>query len=212
MKLERLLFGEAERLRHVQRFSTCALTHKESVAEHGFYVILYSLAIAQWAWERGDEAFQGACGTRVGLEHGVLLRATLHDLEEARTGDIYRPFKHSSPALTEALETAAAEEVKVVLADVFDDDIQAASRRLINHETWRNSKDHTVAGSIVAFADFLSAMATMLFERRLHNYTIDEHRTTLAEHLKTFRAERFEFLAPLVRQATSLMEDSGVPT
>jgi hypothetical protein len=51
--LEQLLVGDVNRLRYINRFGTALTLHKENVAEHSFYVVLYSFFIAEWVLQQG---------------------------------------------------------------------------------------------------------------------------------------------------------------
>lgn len=194
LSLQALLCGEADRLRYIRRFSTCYVVHEESVAEHSFYVALYSFMIAEWAV---------AQGTPLNLA-SVLSRAIVHDLEEARTGDIFRPLKVNHPDVKKALAEAAQFEVGEVLRGPFGNDPEAMVRWTA---LWSVAKEpDTPEGAVVAFADFLSVLGYVLSEIKVSNVTMRVHRDTLLPYAESFLTEpAYEFLRPLARDAHDLL-------
>ena len=81
------LCREHRDLAYIQRWSIMRLHHRQSVAEHCFYVALYATDLARWT-----------CGDVLsGDDHQFIARiarfALWHDVEEAWTGDIPGPAK-----------------------------------------------------------------------------------------------------------------------
>jgi 5'-deoxynucleotidase YfbR-like HD superfamily hydrolase len=87
---------DVKRLTAVVRYSSIPVAVYENVAEHSFWVSLYSVMIAKTLG--ADRDVQGQ----------VALFGTLHDLAECVTGDVVRPFKYSSQEFKEAVDRAEA--------------------------------------------------------------------------------------------------------
>ncbi len=195
LKLTEMLSGESNKLRYVKRFGTCHVIHKESVAEHCFYVNFYAFLIAETLVAQDVEVdFRKLSG-----------RALLHDLDEARTGDFNRPFKYSSPALKEALDISAEVAFTQVIWPMVGSGLPptAQAERLVDY--WKNSKAADVEGCIVALADFLSVLSYMLQEIKIANGTMMEQRDTMVAYLKTFDAPQFDFLRQFIQEAAVLV-------
>lgn len=189
MNLKSLLCGMVSRLRFVTRYTTCRVIHSETVAEHSYYVALYAYMICLWVRENED------CIIDIGT---CVARALVHDMEEARSGDFLRTFKHSDPALTVMLADAGARAFGDVVNDfVLDTDIAETL-----HTDWSNAKDTLkFEGCIVAFADYLSVLSYFEQERAVGNRDIAEHTGTLAAYADQFDTEQYDFIRPLVRAA-----------
>lgn len=201
--MEALLCGDNNRLRYVSRFSTCHVVHHESVAEHSFYVTFYAMAIADWCNIRAVKDDPDRKRPFVNIE-AVLRQAVLHDLEEARTGDIYRPFKKASAELDGAIEQQASLELARIIDPLLDDD---EFRRMWGF-AWQLAKDDSKAGRIVAFADFLSAVGYMLQEIRVSNSTMLEHTNSIRSYADRFNEKDFDFIRPLVDQVQEMVKEA----
>lgn len=197
-----LLTGTPIRMRYVNRWSTSRVSFPENVAEHSYFVCLYSMMIARW-WSNNSDGAAFATPEDIEAFIGsVLQRAVVHDIEEARTGDVHRPFKYSDPRLTDAMKLAgrlAAEQTLHPVSPV-DDSEQDALMKL-----WATAKGSGQAGRIVAFADFLAVLAFIMQEGS------DVVRTlcleTLPAHAKEFDEPAYDFIRPLVRQASEIMKE-----
>ncbi len=190
-KINDLLTGELIRLRYVKRFSTCRVQYPETVAEHSYFTALYCMVIADWVVERGGRK----------VDRGDLLRrALIHDMEEVRTGDLIRPFKHSSPEFTEQIAKASRHCFLEMLEEIFDASYVTEMVLL-----WETSKDDSIEGRILAFADFLSVLGYVLEEIRGSNRTMREHVLMLRDYCAKFDTEPFEFIRPLVLEAKKLV-------
>lgn len=191
--LEKMLCGDLNRLRFITRFSTALVAHRENVAEHVAYVCLYSYLLAQ--------EINGIAGRQV--DYGKLLeKALLHDLEEARTGDIYRPFKVSRPELKQLLHECAREE----FAQVFEGVVSSPTDLGYMQRVWDTARDpSTMEGAIVAFADYLSVLAHMLQELRIANMTMASHYESMVEYVREFDGPDYDFLRPYIQQAEQMV-------
>lgn len=197
-----LLTGTPIRMRYVNRWSTSRVSFPENVAEHSYFVCLYSMMVARWyvnnstgAEVAGDEAQESFIGY-------VLQKAVLHDIEEARTGDVHRPFKYSDSRLRDAMKMASSIAAEQTLHPIFpyDDGEQDALIHL-----WNTAKDHKTAGRIVSFADFLCVLAFIKQEGRDVVQTLCLE--TLPSHAQEFNGPEYDFIRPLVDQAQSFLKE-----
>ena len=83
----------------IGRFSVYKCHFREDVAQHSYFVGIYSMILAD---------LESAKGAKVNVER-LLRMALLHDAEEARTGDVHHPFKHQDEKFAEALTLRAME-------------------------------------------------------------------------------------------------------
>jgi 5'-deoxynucleotidase len=103
---QELMFGDWLRLRFIVRYARYPRIKDESVAEHSFFVCLFATTIATW----------------IEAEHGsvvewrrLMQKCVYHDADEAHTGDIDGPFKHTSPRLHYSLATVAEQYLQTML-------------------------------------------------------------------------------------------------
>lgn len=198
--IEKLIGSEAQRLRYVERFSACRVMRRENVAEHSYYTALYAMVIFDWL------DAQGRLPRNKPLTPGMVLRkALLHDVEEARMGDIPRSTKYSDEKTRSALETIGKREAVTVMESLTDE--LSISKFYYVH--WKDSK-LDVSGKIVAFADYVSVLAYVIEEVRSSNRTILEHVSSLIEYTDKFDAEEYDFLRPLVLECRQLLHRIGV--
>lgn len=193
LDIREMLGGDIARLRYIRRFSTCRTVGTETVAEHTAYVVLYCLFISEWCGSQPEGKFIDVSK--------LLRRAALHDIEESRSGDFPRSFKYSTKELKEAVDKAAALEAEKVLEGITDDPETVADFL----EEWRSAKDDTVEGCILEFADFLSALAFVVEEKKVGNFCLSQHTGTFTKYLEKFNESRYAFLSPLLRQARQLV-------
>ena len=193
LDLRSLLRGNVNRLRYVVRFSTCHRAHDESVAEHSYYVSLYCLLIGKALWMSGFHEFSMS---------SLLGRALIHDLEEARTGDIPRPFKHSNPLLKDGIDQAGGIAMAQVMRDLLP---EADAERYVN--TWEHAKDDSFEGRILQFADFLSVLSYLAHEAMSSNRTITEHLDDMQDYMELFHDSKFKFLGRWINEAQQELSD-----
>jgi 5'-deoxynucleotidase YfbR-like HD superfamily hydrolase len=203
LDLKAMLTGDLSRLRHVHRFSSIFVLHKESVAEHCFFVATYALMISHWIM------WNPALHDKVKVNKGRLLeKCLIHDLDEARTGDFFRPFKYSSPEIKEILERGAFNEFNRIIYGIFPTDSAPVSRRAALGEQWQTTKDLSWEGRIVAFADYLSVLSYMIGEVQCSNSTMLENHDTMRVYAESFDHESYDFIRPLVEEAQAITRDN----
>ena len=201
LNVREMLVGDVSRLELIKRFSTSHVVHHQSVAEHSYFVALYAMFIAEWAWWNCQEDNELPITYSV-LVGGVLQRAIVHDIEESRTGDIPRPFKHSSQILTATIDKYAAAEVKPILEKIYHNQYHHFM------DTWRKAKDATMEGRIVALADFMSVLAYMMRELSLYNSTMHDNWVSMVEYVREFDSSDYNFLRPIIIQVRELLCES----
>lgn len=191
LNIREMLGGDIARLRYIRRFSTCRTVSEETVAEHVAFVSIFCVLVGHWAMANGQDVKMGT----------LLTRAALHDIEEARTGDFPRTFKHSSHELREAVEKSAKKECRTIFEEIF------MGEPIIQNmfHAWESAKDDTVEGAILEFCDFLSALAFVCEEKKMGNFCLSQHTGTFGAYLCIFDQERYQFLRPLVKQAHTLV-------
>lgn len=157
-----VLAGEINRARYVERYGSFPHIHKESVAEHSYFVAFYSYLL--WL-ETDREADLGK----------ILLRALVHDMEESVTGDMLRAVKYSSEGLKEAMDEAGRTLLDDILTHIEAPAISTEGVRQERDETvelrreWENAKDRSLEGTIVAAADLLSVVSYAHIESQFGN-------------------------------------------
>jgi 5'-deoxynucleotidase YfbR-like HD superfamily hydrolase len=137
--------GDMRRLSYVDRFASIPVTIKENVAEHSYWVAVYSLMIHRAA---SPTDFHIA---------PILSYALVHDLVECVSGDLVRTFKYSTPKLKEAVD-----EAEGLLSDGFDPrlkDLMELPWTLV-----QSNGDLKYVKAVVKAADFVS----------LHQYMVRE--------------------------------------
>lgn len=191
--MKTLLAGRLNSLRYVPRFSTFPMLHPESTAEHSYFVAFYALQIGFWACHHG---------TDINLED-VMGRALLHDVEEASTGDVIAPYKHSNPTLEQTLHDAS----KAVVQDMFERLWpKSGDFGMLLTQVWKSAKDKTPEGAVVALADYLSSVQAAIQEVLMGNQIFLQRLPKFANELRDFHAmPHMEFLFPLIDDAIEVI-------
>ena len=177
------------RLAYIFRYSTVPTIHRESVAEHTFFVMLWAYAMAIDLQDRG---------VNVSMEL-ILRRALVHDFDEALTGDFIRTFKYSSRELHEAIvkETTSLME-----------NLNAPRELLID---WKDAKGLDVEGQVVALADHFSIVVYAIREVKLGNEFAGELLERLPKVIegKTWDPRVRIYAEEAVRMANEASESKG---
>lgn len=151
--------GQIRRLSYVWRFSSIPVTVPENVAEHSYWVTLYSMLIHTKLHEGKSQDSPLMCA--------ILSEAMVHDIAECVTGDFVRTFKYSNPEIKEAIDKAEAKEMEKSLEPPLLNIINLSSQLAEN-----NGIDYVKA--IVKAADFLSLFQFMRREWIRGNREIKE--------------------------------------
>ena len=145
------------KLASIDRYSQTRLMNPESVLEHTGFVCFCALMVGK-ELEKAGEVIDFA---------ELLIKATVHDLEEIVTGDIACPTKYWDDRITREIKRVEAEAGKKVLNDLDP------SGEL--YTFWEASK-HNKEGFIVALADKLAVVYKVNQETmEFGNQTIKGH-------------------------------------
>ena len=147
--------SDVRRLSYVDRFSSIPVVVRENVAEHSFWVVLYSMMIHR---EVGGPAE---------ALPGLLAYAAVHDLPECLTGDVVRTFKYSSPEMKSAVDVAEGALTKRFppeLLGTYSDAVAGTE----------DPRYGLYVKEVVKAADFLSLYQYMWRERSKGNREIDQ--------------------------------------
>jgi 5'-deoxynucleotidase YfbR-like HD superfamily hydrolase len=171
--------GDVRRLSHVVRYSSIPVAVPENVAEHSYWVCLYSALIHRVL--KPDN---------LNLYGAILLKATTHDIAECVTGDVVRTFKYSSMKLKEEINKA---ENKII--QEFAKPIEA----LINNiqDSLAPFDDRTYIDTVVKAADFMSLHQYMIREvRRGNREIINPFYMRMEEDLKSMATVFSKHMTP----------------
>lgn len=158
-----MLERELRELSFVPRWGVLRRVRSQSVAEHSYYVAIYSTHLADMVGWNGDR--------------GLLLRAALaHDMPEAATGDIPGPAKRM---LMDPWHTAHVEHQYV------------KSRFPSDAVAWAASKNDDSIKLLIKTADLLDEIMFLQTERQLGNKnagTLNNLSTPLGNSFKRLSA------------------------
>ena len=124
--------NKLQRLSNLKRFNYRVRIHEESVAEHSFYVALYSLAICEQLCLNNDITFM------------VVSKALIHDVCEIHTSDIPYPVKKEFPEIKHMLDIYENSFLRNYFSEIF--------RRNDKFST----RDKELVECVVKMADILS--------------------------------------------------------
>ena len=201
--LKELLTGAPDRLRYVQRFSTVRVLHRESVAEHSYYVALIALAINRRPRVGPQSSYA--------VDEGELLRrALVHDIEEALTGDAPRPFKHGNgETFAKQCHYAGQASAREVLYSVDrgqQREHPGAPNELL--DSWLHAKDRiTTVGCIIELADFLAVLGYLLQEKRCGNVGVYDHCKSMVAYRSRFQVDVFNGFRDVLQSADTLLKE-----
>lgn len=156
LDIREALTGTLRRMHYVQRYSSIPTVKPENVAEHSWQVAMLGYLMAVDTNMRHKE---------VSVDTGqVVLKAIVHDVTEAMSGDIIRSFKHGSQAMKNACEEQDFNNI-VLLEE------RLGIRDLVTR--FCNAKSEDLEGTIVALADMLTVVSYCVSEHRLGNRQAD---------------------------------------
>jgi 5'-deoxynucleotidase YfbR-like HD superfamily hydrolase len=141
--------GEIRRLSNVWRYSSIPITTPENVADHSFWVVLYAVMIHQELQRQSSSRERKKYGKQSVLL-AIMLKAATHDMGEAVTGDVVRPFKYSSSALKKEMDRAEK--------DMIENLIPTAVKQVswLADQTAAQASAATYVDAVVKAADFMS--------------------------------------------------------
>jgi len=162
LDLDILLKGNIQRIAWTDRYSSFLRLKNENVAEHTCFVTMYAYLIALDM----EYQFPG-----VGVDKLTLFRRAInHDIDEAISGDINRPFKKGYPGLNSMIKEAC----KILLLPTLGklSSCPEVMERLI--EDMDKGKDKSLEGYILCLADFMSVVSYLISEKRRGSTAIIE--------------------------------------
>jgi len=190
LDMKKLLMGSTVRAAHIHRYSSIPILLKESVAEHSFYVAIYTQVLCDYLKVAGDNR-------RVAIE-----AALLHDIEECLTGDFLRSFKKSGGELEKQIKKAAETCAFKVIGEMFN------HSDVVPTFFWGGAKGNHTEGRIVQMADFLSVVSYLSKESALGNrYAQQMMSTELMVYLNTFRNALFSDFQDILDEVEGIIRE-----
>lgn len=163
--------SKLQRLSNLKRFNYRVRIHEESVAEHSFYVALYSLAICEQLCLNNDITFM------------VVSKALIHDVCEIHTSDIPYPVKQEFPEIKQLLDTYENSFLRNYFSEIF--------RRNDKFST----RDQELVECVVKMADILSCWQFSEVEIGFGNL---KYFGEIEDDSKTRLKKQFEKIKPLL--------------
>lgn len=156
--------GILENLIRVNRYSGTLLIKQESVSDHVWCMVTLALEYVPKLNDRLDESH------RIDIRD-VIYGICLHDIDEALTTDLPRPFKHAN----REIESAVEKTVDKILSDALDEqlcqDIKIAEDK------------STPIGALIKIFDLAQAGYKMKSESMLGNKYFDSEITNVLDCL-----------------------------
>lgn len=159
--IKQLINTEIMKMSSVIRYSGTKVHCQENLAEHSYYVILLSDAIAEDLLSKNKDLAID--------RYKVLKYAMYHDVEEIFTGDVITPVKYRSQILRDELEKIWVLLLTEWLKENFKWNEHIKDNILNYFEEYEKSKYDKIENQIVKFADQLEAFSYSISELRLWN-------------------------------------------
>jgi len=190
LNTQELIEGPISRLQKVERWSSLILQWPDSVDGHTGIVCIYCTFLAMYAEANGQPYLHNADETMpVKIDwKGLMIRASLHDLEESMTGDIPRHFKYSDSKLSDAYKGAAM----VAMSRIVDRLCFGTKQAEVILDAWKRAKDDgSLEAYILCIADFMSVLMVLWREHLGGNRAIRTEIAPLREYLNLFYDSKF---------------------
>lgn len=146
-------FKNLKRMSCTNRFSSIPVVSTENIAEHSYYVSVFSLMI-----------HQKVCPDKKELIGPLAHYAITHDMDECVTGDVVRVFKYISKEFKESVDKASEETFERYAEDSLKD--------FMNIEFGLDEEEKRYINLVVKAADFWSLMMFMRREAAKMNREI----------------------------------------
>lgn len=173
ISMKDLILGATMRAAHIPRYSAIPVNHRESVAEHSFFVAIYADRISI---DLGYSAETNRQSVRAAL---------WHDIEETLTGDFIRSFKYNDHQLKRMMDFAARDCALTVFREMLGRDNAS-----IAIGSWDDAKNNGPVGRVVKFSDFLSVVAYVAKEAAMGNkYAIHMMQHALPDYANIFKVD-----------------------
>jgi len=161
MIIKQLINTEISKMSSVIRYSWTKVHSSENLAEHSYYVIMLSDAIAE------DIIFKNPDITLD--RYSILKYAMYHDVEEIFTWDIITPVKYKSKSLRDELEKIGTLLLNEWLSENFKNNIHIKNNIIKYFNEYEDFKYKKLENQIVKFADQLEAFSYSISELRMWN-------------------------------------------
>ena len=159
-KLE--FFRRVRALSYIERCSNTPHIRAYSVAEHSYYITLYSMIFADMENLRLEKLKSEFFETYDASS--VMRKALLHDLEESVVGDILYPVHAGDPIFKKALDEVRTGCVEAQLFKELPNSLRNYYIRL-----WKIAKDDSLEGKLVACMDKFEILVFAMQEIRMGN-------------------------------------------
>ena len=107
--------GDIRRMSYTDRYTTVPILIRENVAEHSYWVSLFSMMI--------HRHLDSMTGSENGMLASILSFALIHDTVECASGDLVRTFKYMTPELKAAVDIAEdkiKDKLPLSIQDLFE--------------------------------------------------------------------------------------------
>ncbi len=162
------------------------------VAVHSYYLALFAMMFADMENKRLEKYDTRG---RYYDTSEVVKRALLHDLEESETGDFLFPIHNMSPELRRILEKVRRYCVDNIVFKELPSGVRDHYIRL-----WKNSKDETIEGRLIAAMDKFEILIFAIRELDMGNTLFRDMYESAKEILKR------DFDIPSVTEAVEEIE------
>ena len=151
---------------YIERCSNTPHIRSYSVAQHSYYIALYTMLFADLENNRirGENSFGTDSVLNLYDTSEVIKKALLHDLEETITGDILYPVHNKNIDFKKTLEQVRE---KCVDEEVFMELPKKVREYYIR--LWKTSKDDTKEGILVACMDKFEILVFTMQELDMGN-------------------------------------------
>ena len=165
------IFNLLQDLSSSKRWNNAYCTSTESVLEHTGFVVMYSYHLAR--------------------KHDLsvlvtLSKALLHDVEEAKIGDIITPTKHDNHKIESQIYEVSKKAAKEICLDLFCGE---------SYLLWEQSKDlRSSSGCIVAIADIAASVYKIRMEVNRGNVSFLEFTENTLNGLESLKTKVMKVL------------------
>jgi 5'-deoxynucleotidase YfbR-like HD superfamily hydrolase len=201
--LTRWMKSPLPKMANVIRFSSFEFHHRESVAEHTFFVMFLAWVLARHIEEVGLDDYKCAVDSNIKrpvppeIDYQTLLEKGLfHDVDESITGDIIRPFKYSSVDLKKELELSSL----MVVESEYGGMPGGGPGVMLG---WQSAKDETLEGRLIDFADVWSVWLYLRREVDMGNRVAERKIQLVAKRVEN--ADWHHLIKPYARAMALLM-------
>jgi len=173
--IKQLINTEIFKMSSVIRYSWTKTNNPENLAEHSYYVIVFSDSIAEDLEKKYKLDID---------RYAVMKYATYHDVEEIFTWDIITPVKYKDESLRKKLENIGELLLTEWLEENFKENPHIKENILKAFHWYEDNKYDKIENQIVKFADQLEAFSYCISELRLWNTNFYDIAITVLLNIK----------------------------